>query len=100
MARVVWTEPAIQDLDAIADYISLNNPIAPQKFVRKIFSRVKKLEQHPKSGKSVPELAPSPYRELVIAPCRLFYRTTGDYVYVLHVMRAEQLFRTELLKSK
>ncbi|MCF7802461.1 MAG: type II toxin-antitoxin system RelE/ParE family toxin [Candidatus Marinimicrobia bacterium] len=100
MARVVWTEPTIQDLDALADYISLDNPTAAQKFVRKIFSRVEKLEQRSQSGKSVPELAPSPYRELVIAPCRLFYRATGDYVYVLHVMRAEQLFRAELLKSR
>ena len=26
MAQVVWTEPALTDLDAIADYIALDNP--------------------------------------------------------------------------
>jgi hypothetical protein len=26
MAKVVWTEPALSDLDAIADYTALDNP--------------------------------------------------------------------------
>ncbi len=26
MARIIWTEPALQELDEIADYISLENP--------------------------------------------------------------------------
>lgn len=26
MAEVVWAEPALSDLDAIADYIALDNP--------------------------------------------------------------------------
>ena len=28
MAEVIWAEPALNDLDAIADYISLDNPEA------------------------------------------------------------------------
>jgi plasmid stabilization system protein ParE len=28
MAEVIWTEPALNDLDAIADYIALDNPEA------------------------------------------------------------------------
>ncbi|HEX6718803.1 MAG TPA: type II toxin-antitoxin system RelE/ParE family toxin [Pyrinomonadaceae bacterium] len=26
MAQVIWTEPALNDLDAIADYIAVGNP--------------------------------------------------------------------------
>jgi toxin ParE1/3/4 len=26
MAELIWTEPALHDLDAIADYIALDNP--------------------------------------------------------------------------
>lgn len=26
MAEVIWAEPALNDLDAIADYIALDNP--------------------------------------------------------------------------
>jgi toxin ParE1/3/4 len=35
MARLIWTEPALQDLDGIADYIALDKPDAARKFVRR-----------------------------------------------------------------
>jgi plasmid stabilization system protein ParE len=42
---------ALQKLDEIADYISLHNPAAAKKLVRKFFKRVDNLAHHPKSGK-------------------------------------------------
>jgi len=33
MAEVVWTEPALSELDAIADYIALENPDAARELV-------------------------------------------------------------------
>lgn len=100
MARVIWTEPALQDLDQIADYISLDNPVAAKKLVQDAFDRVERLNQHPKLGKSVQELEESVYRELVVSPCRIFYRKENDMVYIIHVMRVEQLLRIDLLKSR
>jgi plasmid stabilization system protein ParE len=38
MAEVIWTDAALSDLDAIADYIALDNPDAA-KF---LFRRLKK----------------------------------------------------------
>lgn len=99
MARVIWTEPALQDLDQIADYISLDNPVVAKKLVQDTFDRVERLNQHPKLGKSVQELEESVYRELVVSPCRIFYRQENDVVYIIHVMRVEQLLRIDLLKS-
>jgi len=100
MARVIWTEPALQDLDQIADYISLDDPVAAKKLVSKVFQRVERLNQHPKLGKSVQELEESIYREVVVSPCRIFYRVENDIAYIIHVMRVEQLLRIELLKSR
>lgn len=37
MAEVIWSEPALNDLDAIADYIALDNPEAARRLVQKIF---------------------------------------------------------------
>ena len=37
MAEVIWAEPALNDLDAIADYIALDNPDAARRLVQKIF---------------------------------------------------------------
>ncbi len=100
MARVVWTEPALQDLDAIADYISLDKPGAAKRLVQKVFKRVEQLEQHPRSGSVPSELRDTPYRHLVIPPLRIFYRQKKDVVYIVYVMRGERRFRFDDLQKR
>lgn len=100
MAQVIWTEPALNDLDAIADYIAIENPVAAAELVRKVFEHVEQLEAHPESGSRPPELKRSRYRQIVEPPCRVFYRYDGETVLVLFVMRSEQLLRKRILKSR
>ena len=100
MARLIWTEPALSDLEAVADYIALDNPAAACRLVERVFENVERLERFPRSGKRPPELPRSPYRELVVPPCRVFYRAEDDAVFLLHVMRAERLLRTFLLEER
>ena len=100
MARLIWTEPALSDLEAVADYIALDNPAAACRVVERVFESVERLERFPNSGKRPLELPRTPYRELVVAPCRVFYRVEGDAVFVLHIMRAERLLRRFLLEER
>jgi len=100
MARIIWTEPALQELDEIADYISLDDPAAARKLVRKVFERVDHLVGHPKSGKLVEEFESSVFREIIVPPCRIFYRVADNLVYIIHVIREEQLLHIEILKSR
>jgi len=90
MARVIWTEPALQELDEIADYISLDNPTAAKNLVREVFKRVDYVAAHTKSGKLVEEFEVSVYREIILPPCRIFYRIADNIVYIIHVIREEQ----------
>ena len=90
MARVIWTEPALQDLDANADYISLDKPDAARRLVQKVFERVEQLEDHPRSGSVPNELKGTRYRHLVIAPLRIFYRKQNEVIYIAYVMRGER----------
>jgi len=98
MVEIVWTEPALSDLDALADYIALENPVAAQKLVLRIFNHVEQLEDHPKSGSKPAELEGRNYRQIVEPPCRVFYRFDDTCVYILHVMRSEQRLRASKLK--
>ena len=99
MAQIVWTAPALSDLEAIADYIALDNPEAAQKLVRRVFDHVEQLEAHPDSGSKPPELKGWAYRQIIEPPCRVFYRHERSVVYILHVIRSEQrLRRTRLAK--
>jgi toxin ParE1/3/4 len=43
MAEIVCSEPALSDLDAIADYIALEDPVAASELVKQIFGHVEQL---------------------------------------------------------
>jgi len=98
MADIIWAEPALLDLEAIADYIALDKPNAAKKFVQRVFAEVERLRKFPRMGAVSPELRGLSYRQLIIPPCRIFYRVEKDVVYVVHVMRGEQLLRREKLE--
>ena len=90
MARLIWTEPAIADLEAIADYIALDKPDAAARYVQQAFAAVEHLARFPKSGARVPEISHLPYRQVVMPPCRIFYRLEGEDILIVCVMRGEQ----------
>ena len=100
MAEIIWSEPALQDLDAIADYIALDKPEAARRLVQRIFIHVAQLALHPESGSRPPELKGMDYRQIVEPPCRVFYRIDRQRVLILHVMRGEQRLRKERLRSR
>lgn len=93
MAEITWSEPALADLEAIADYIALENPAAAAELVRRILDHVDQLSHHPDSGSRPSELKRTRYRQIVEPPCRVFYRHDRGKVFILHVMRTEQLLR-------
>lgn len=100
MAEIIWTKPSLNELDEIAEYIALYKPDAASRFVEKVFDVIERLAEHPFSGKQVEELLGSPYREIVVPPCRVFYRCEDDAVYIIHIMRGERLFREFLLENR
>jgi plasmid stabilization system protein ParE len=100
MARVIWTEPALQDLDAVADIISLDKPLAAKRFVQRVFARIDQLANHPESGSVPRELRGSTYRQLVVPPVRIFYRQENQTVFIIYLMRGEKLFRDEELQER
>jgi len=100
MAEVIWTEPALNELDAIADYIALDNPLAARELVPRVFKHVGQLIDHPDSGSIPRDLPDRRYREIVEPPCRIFYRRDRDTLYVLYVVRGEQQLRKSLLAGR
>jgi toxin ParE1/3/4 len=99
MAEVIWTSPALDDLNDIAEYIALSNIPAAKKWVQKVFDKISRLENHPESGKIPQELVNLNYREVNVNPCRIFYKVDSDKVYILHVMRQERDLRRFILQS-
>jgi toxin ParE1/3/4 len=100
VARIVWAEPALSDLNDIAEYIALDKAHAAEHLVRNVFSVVKRLEQFPDSGRRSPELLESEYREVIVGPCRIFYRTASEEVFIVYVMRGERKLRKFMIDER
>ena len=96
MVRIIWADPAIHDLDAIADYIALENAPAASRLVQRVLAAVERLQKFPRLGSRPEELSGLPYRQLTVSPCRIFYRVERKIIYIVHVLRGEQLVRKEL----
>ena len=100
MARLIWSEPALNDLESIAEYIALDKPDAARRYVQRVFQAVERLTSFPKSGSVPPEVPHLPYRQVVVPPCRIFYRTEGEDILIVFVMRSEQRFREDDLSGR
>ena len=108
MAQIAWAEPALSDLHEIAEYIALDKVDAASDLVEKVFTSVERLEANvdrlesfPEAGRIPPELGSSTrYRELIVGPCRVFYRCDQKIVFILHVMRSERKLRKYLLDDR
>jgi addiction module RelE/StbE family toxin len=97
MAEVVWTDPALQELSNIAEYIALDKPAAARHLIKEVFEKVERLQDFPLSGRTPLELPNSIYRELRVPPCRIFYRVDEGRVFILYVMRGERQLRLYML---
>jgi plasmid stabilization system protein ParE len=100
MAEIIWTEPAIADLEAIAEYIALDNPAAAVALVQRVMLHADQLAAHPRSGSGLPELEGWRYRQIVEPPCRVIYRHEPERVHILHVVRGERLLDKALLTTR
>ncbi|MCA2016768.1 type II toxin-antitoxin system RelE/ParE family toxin [Vibrio tritonius] len=100
MAEIIWTEPALSDLNDIAEYIALENVAAAKQLVQSIFLKVERLDTFPESGRIPPELEHLSYREVVASPCRIFYKQEKNQVFILYVMREERDLRNFLLNKQ
>ncbi|MBI4637850.1 MAG: type II toxin-antitoxin system RelE/ParE family toxin [Candidatus Rokubacteria bacterium] len=79
-----------QFLDAIA-YTLRDNPAAARRFRQRTESVLRRLKRFPESGRRLPEFPDLPYREVIVAPYRFFYRVADKTVWVVGVRHGAQL---------
>lgn len=99
--KVHWAAVAENDLIDIIEYISIDSPANALKILQKIKKMASSLYSLPERGRVVPELQDQgilTYREIVIPPWRVIYRTSDNDVYVLTVLDARRNIEDILLK--
>ena len=91
-ARINWTDPALQDLDGIFDYINRDAPAYAQSYVQRIFDAVDRLTDFPHSGRKVPEAGPSDVLEILFGDYRIMYWLVGaDRIDILGVVHGSAI---------
>ena len=82
MRSIEWTEDAVANLDAIADYISAFNPAAAQRLVARLIEVADSLAEFSERGRDVGEGR----REMtVVRPYVLRYRVEAERVIILRI---------------
>ena len=58
------------------------------------------IQERLKAETIIEDFEASVYREIILPPCRIFYRIANNIVYIIHVIREEQLLHVDILKSR
>ena len=72
--EIVFTRPAIADLEGLVSFIARDNPQAAERFGYNIIEKAEKLDQFPFLGRFVPEFKIVSIREIIYRPHRIVYR--------------------------
>ena len=89
--KVHFTPSARAQFLSALTYIRRDNPEAALDFRERVEAVLRRLEEFPDSGRLVPEFPELPYREVIIAPYRFFYRVKGEIVWIVAVWHGAQL---------
>ncbi len=69
--KVLWSAPAVEDLESIGDYIARDSEYYANSFVEKIIYAVEKLDNFPMLGRVIPEVNHPKLRELIFQNFRI-----------------------------
>ena len=89
--KVRFTPTGRSQFLGVLSYIQRENPQAAVEFRRQAERVLRRLERFPTSGRGIPEFPELPYREVIVAPYRFFYRVEAKIVWVVAVWHGAQL---------
>ena len=91
--RLVWSPEAVEDIEAIASYISRDSEYYARTVVSRIVSSGESIPENPNMGRMVPEINDANFRERFVHKYRLIYRTESESVLVVAVIHGSRLLK-------
>jgi toxin ParE1/3/4 len=93
--RVIWSPRAVEDLEAIAQYIAVDSTVYAAAVVKRILNTARRLSQFPLSGRIVPELADDNIREWFAYSYRVIYQVENRVVTIATVVHGKRLLKVQ-----
>ena len=91
--RLRWTEQAVDQLGAIAEFVGRSAPVYAEQLVDRIVHCLEQVRVFPESGTVVSEFAATDVRQILEWPYRILYRSRHDVIEVLAVIHGRRDLR-------
>jgi toxin ParE1/3/4 len=99
MAQVIWTIKAVEHIEEIGSFIEKDSPFQARRVVQLIIKETRKLKEHTRIGKMLPEVQNDKYRELRAFSYRILYKLLSeDKVAIIGVVHGNRLFNSQWLE--
>jgi toxin ParE1/3/4 len=99
MAEVIWTIKAAEQVEQIGSFIEKDSPFQARRVVQLIVKETRKLEEHTRVGKMIPEVQQDRYRELRVFSYRILYKILDENkIAILAVVHGQRLFDPQWLE--
>jgi toxin ParE1/3/4 len=85
MAKIIWTNNALQDIEEIAVFIERDSPYYAKVTIQGIFNYTKILTDQPRLGRMVPEVGHEDLRELIRGNYRIIYKVSLEKIYIVTI---------------
>ena len=83
--KIVWTEPAVEDLRELHAYIARDSEMYASGFVERIILAAERLAEYPNAGRVVPENNDHSVREILYQHYRIIYRVKTEILSIVFV---------------
>jgi plasmid stabilization system protein ParE len=84
--RVLWTDAALSQLEAISDYLAETSPEYAGRVAERLVNRSEQIAAFPRSERMVPEYEIDDVRQVIEGSYRLIYLIKDDRIEVLAVI--------------
>jgi addiction module RelE/StbE family toxin len=91
MAKLIWAPQALDDLDAICDYIARDSKRYAALFAERVVALAESIAEQPLLGATVPEYQQEDLRERLFHNYRIVYRVRPDAVQIVTIVHGARL---------
>ena len=96
MAKINWSDSALQDILNIYKYIALDSPSNADGFLDHLMDGTEKqLSISPLIGREIPEMKDPDFREIIYGKYRVMYHVEDNMVDITHVRHGAREFSYE-----
>ncbi len=89
--KLIWSPQAIEDIQAIAQYIARDSTSYAESTVEWIFRTPERLIEFPKLARVVPEKNDDSIRELFVFQYRIIYELISFEIHILTVVHGKRI---------